>query len=120
MDVLKIIAENKIETALAEGVFDNLIGKGKPLALKSVQPAGDEHCMANYLLKNNGFLPAWLEERQTLQKEIAACQGEIKTTGKTVRENQETILLLNRKISGYNLRVPIDAMQLLMVSEVST
>lgn len=67
MDILATIAERKICEAMARGEFDDLAGKGKPLAMDD-DPAGvpDEYRMAYKILKNAGFIPPEVE----LRKEI--------------------------------------------------
>jgi hypothetical protein len=112
MDVLRIIAENKIAAAQAEGAFDNLEGKGKRIDLEAAHPAGDDRFMANHILKANHFLPVWLEDRKQLQKEIADVTGQVAGGSPLDDAKQETIRQLNRRISGYNLRVPVDSLRL--------
>jgi hypothetical protein len=115
VNALRIIAENRITTALENGEFDNLAGLGKPLPLNPQWADNDENFLANHLLKNNGFLPDWLEERKILLEEIETLhQKQIHTENKT-GEIIESILDLNRKISGYNLRVPVASMQLRLI-----
>lgn len=36
MDIFSLIAEDKIQTAIKEGEFDNLPGRGKPLQLEDL------------------------------------------------------------------------------------
>jgi hypothetical protein len=115
MDALHLIAENKIKSAQADGTFDDLEGKGKPVHLEDVHPAGDENFMANHILRTNHFLPVWLEDRKQLQQEISAC-SEFMGRGLSLSEDRlEAIRQLNRKISGYNLRVPVDSLRLMPV-----
>jgi hypothetical protein len=116
MDALRIIAENKIEAAQAEGVFDDLEGNGKPIRLEASYLAGDENFMANHILRTNRFLPIWLEDRKQLQQEIAACHDQIQHGGFITDEKREAIRQLNHRISGYNLRVPVDSLRLLSIS----
>lgn len=115
MDALHLIAENKIRTAQSEGIFDDLEGKGKPIHLDDPQAAVNDNFMANHILKANRFLPVWLEDRRQLQQEIAICM-EILDGGVTLTEEKlESIRQLNRRISGYNLRVPVDSLRLMPV-----
>jgi hypothetical protein len=74
VDALRIIAENRIETAIINCEFDNLTGNGKPIQ----QADADGRFLANHLPEHY----------------------------------KETILQLNRRISGYNLRVLVASMQL--------
>lgn len=92
MDVWNIIAERKIQEAMEEGAFDNLAGRGRPLDL-SEDPYEDPSLrMAHRLLRNNGFAPAWVEERKELERDIAAARG------------RERIAAINRRIRDHNLR----------------
>jgi hypothetical protein len=67
MDILATIAERKILEAMAQGEFDNLAGKGRPLAMDD-DPAGvpDECRMAYKILKNAGFIPPEVELRREI------------------------------------------------------
>jgi hypothetical protein len=112
MDALRHIAENKIIAAIQNGDFADISGKGKPLLLEWQQSENDESFLANHLLRNNGFLPDWLAERKQLLEEIQSLQAQNPGHGFPADDTHETILQLNRRISGYNLRVPVDAMQL--------
>jgi len=115
MDALQLIAENKIKTAQAEGVFEDLEGKGRPVRLDDIHPAGDDHFMANHILKTNHFLPVWLEDRKKLQQEISSCTETLLKGMIVSEEKREAIRQLNRRISGYNLRVPVDSLRLMPV-----
>lgn len=115
MDALHLIAENKIKTAQSEGIFDNLEGKGKPIHLDDPQAAGSDSFMANHILKANRFLPVWLEDRRQLQQEIATFMELIRRGTILTDEKVEAIRQLNRRISGYNLRVPVDSLRLMPI-----
>jgi hypothetical protein len=116
MDALHLIAENKIKSAQAEGVFDDLDGKGKPVHLDDISPAASEQFMANHILKTNRFLPVWLEDRRQLQQEISACLETLRRETSIQKDKMEAIHQLNRRISGYNLRVPVDSLRLMPVT----
>ena len=49
--------EVKIKAAMAEGDFDNLPGKGKPLDLKAYIETPEHLRTAYHILKNSGYLP---------------------------------------------------------------
>ncbi|GAP21684.1 DUF1992 domain-containing protein [Leptolinea tardivitalis] len=115
MDALHIIAENKIKEAQSDGVFDHLEGSGKPVNIETIHPAGDDHYMANHILKANHFLPVWLEDRKQLQLEIMRAQQQLKNTVILSPEIRDSIEQLNRRISGYNLRVPVESLRLMPV-----
>ncbi len=115
MDALHLIAENKIKTAQSEGVFDDLEGRGKPKYLDDPQTASSDSFIANHILKANRFLPVWLEDRRQLQQEIAVCMETMRGGVPLTEDKLEAIRQLNRRISGYNLRVPVDSLRLMPV-----
>jgi len=67
VDALALLAESKIRTAMAEGEFDDLPGRGKPLPLEDLTGVPAELRMGYKLLRNAGCLPPELEAR----KEVA-------------------------------------------------
>ena len=68
MDILATVAERKIREAMERGEFDDLTGKGRPLAMEEdLAGVPAELRMAYRILKNAGFLPPEVE----LRKEIA-------------------------------------------------
>jgi len=58
------IAEEKLARAAAEGVFDDLPGKGKPLELEDLSHVPPELRAGYSLLKGAGYLPEELELQQ--------------------------------------------------------
>lgn len=70
-DWIASVAERKIQDAIAEGLFNNLPGAGKPLDLSynPFEPPGMG--AVNRLLKHNKVLPPWL----ALEQEIEAARG---------------------------------------------
>ncbi|HCY86356.1 MAG TPA: DUF1992 domain-containing protein [Desulfobacteraceae bacterium] len=60
------IVEERIKKAQKDGAFENLPGKGRPLALED-PGVPDDLKMAHKILKNAGFLPPEVE----LKKKIA-------------------------------------------------
>ena len=73
MDILDILAEQKIEQANAEGKLDNLPGKGKPLNLVEDPHVPREMRAMNRLLKQAGILPGWAQQ----EKDTRALDEEI-------------------------------------------
>jgi hypothetical protein len=61
MDIIAIIAERKIQEAMARGEFDNLPGRGKPLVLEDLSGVPEELRMAYKVLKNAGCVPPEVE-----------------------------------------------------------
>ena len=72
------IAEEKIREAIDQGVFNNMSGMGKPLASLDDEFAGDDW-IGLHVLRQNGFLPEWLELRKQVHVEkpkVAAAMAE--------------------------------------------
>lgn len=66
--------EVKIKAAMAEGQFDNLPGKGKPLDLKGYIDTPEHLRTAYHILKNAGYVP----EEVRLKKEMEVIKAKIK------------------------------------------
>jgi hypothetical protein len=66
--------ETKIKAAMAEGQFDNLPGKGKPIDLKGYIETPEHLRAAYHILKNAGFVP----EEVRLKKELELIKEKIK------------------------------------------
>ncbi|AEG13672.1 DnaJ-like, subfamily C, domain-containing protein [Desulfofundulus kuznetsovii DSM 6115] len=98
MDIVAVIAENKIREAMEKGEFDNLPGKGKPLQLEDLSGVPEELRASYLILKNAGVLPPELElhrEILSLKKLIDFCYQE--------EERQDLTRKLNEKILRFNL-----------------
>ena len=109
MDQWENIAERKIREAMAEGAFDNLDGKGRPLDL-SEEPYQDPSLrMAHRLLRNNGFSPAWIEEARDLERAIEKVRRDLARSiaAKAPLDGfRAQIAEINRRILAYNLKTP--------------
>jgi hypothetical protein len=95
MDILRMIAEEKIREAQRRGEFDNLPGKGKPLPPDDMVGVPEELRLSYKLLKNAGVLPEEMQLRKdmlTLGDLIAACHND--------NERQK----LQRELSAKKLR----------------
>jgi hypothetical protein len=66
VDFLRRLAEDRIEEAQREGLFDNLPGKGKPLSLDDDSGVPEDLRLTFKILKNSNCLPIEME----LRKEI--------------------------------------------------
>ena len=76
--------EVKIKAAMAEGQFDNLPGKGKPLDLKGYIETPEHLRTAYHILKNAGFIP----EEVRLKKEIELIKEKImRSKSKAEKDN---------------------------------
>ena len=97
MDILALIAEEKIREAMARGEFDRLSGAGKPLFLEDDSMVPEELRVAYRVLRNAGCIPPELELRKeiiTLKGLIAAAEsGEEKT--RRQKELNAKLLRLN-------------------------
>ena len=109
MDEWEIIAERKIREAMAEGAFDNLEGKGRPLDL-SEDPYEDPSLrMAHRLLRNNGFAPAWIEEAKDLEQAIERARRDLThaiAAQAPLDGFRAQIAEINRRILAHNLKAP--------------
>src|SRR5205814_1930385 len=74
MLVLELLAERKIEEALARGEFNDLAGAGRPLEFDDDALVPEELRVAYRILKNAGYVPA---EVQTLNQiaELERCMA---------------------------------------------
>ncbi len=79
MDFNRIV-DQLIRDAQAEGKFDNLPGRGRPLKLDETDENA-ETWAANHLLKNGGHRPAWLEEDLALQEALTRARTSLQRTG---------------------------------------
>src|SRR5437868_13591656 len=106
MDRWEKIAERKIREAMAEGAFENLRGKGRPLDLEENPFEDPSLRMAHRLLRNNGFAPAWIEEGKDIEAAIARLRAD-RGQGRIIADDfRRAAAALNRRILDFNLRVP--------------
>ncbi len=98
MNILEMIAEEKIREAIRNGEFANLPGQGKPLQLEDLSHVPPELRAAYLLLKNAGILP---EELQ-VKKEIIRLQDLLDCCSE---EPEQSALRkqLNEKVLRFNL-----------------
>lgn len=66
MSIFELIAERKIEIAIANGEFDNLAYKGKPLPPDDMGNIPEDLRMAYKILKNAGIVPEEIELRKSI------------------------------------------------------
>jgi len=67
MDIIAMIAEDKIKAAIEKGELDNLPGKGKPLVFKDDYPGmSNDMKMAFRMMKNAGFI----DDKTAVHKEL--------------------------------------------------
>ncbi len=80
------LVEQLLEEARDRGDFDNLEGKGKPLALDQNPYAGDR-ALAYSLLKNNDFAPPEIERSKEIDSDIKRAEDLLET----LRRHQHTL-----------------------------
>lgn len=120
--------EELMRQALAEGKFDNLPGKGKPLRLDEANPYADpEWELAYHILKESGFSLPWIETIHEIERDIEKARKELqrawkwrliylsadvpdeKASAEWVRALEAfsvKLPALNQRIRDYNLQVP--------------
>jgi DnaJ family protein C protein 28 len=120
--------EELLQKAMAEGKFDNLPGKGKPLHLDQTNPHADPAWELAYrMLKEAGYSLPWIEEFKEIETELELARNDLRL----VREGYQTgyaqlsasgareveweraqavfqdkINLINKRIRTINLQVP--------------
>lgn len=95
-----------IKRSQKEGVFDDLVGKGKPLQIDKDLSYNPEKQLYK-TMKDNHVLPRWIE----LSKEIDALKEKLHA----YTENDETaemVEMINKKIHEYNLTCPTSAQKM--------
>ena len=93
-------AEENIKEAIANGEFDNLGGKGKPLDLDAYFAAPEHLRMAYSILKDAGIIPEELEllkQIDGLRKSLDSCTSQI--------EKRRIQGQLSEKITNFNVRM---------------
>jgi hypothetical protein len=99
MGIFDRIAEERIQQAQEEGVFDDLPGKGKPLNLEDDSSVPEDLRLTYKVLKNSNCLPIEMEVRKEIfnvrQLLIAAVDEE--TRRELRRELNLLILEMNVK-----------------------
>lgn len=125
--------EEHIRKALEEGQFKDLPGKGKPLSLDDNPHEDPEWRLAHHMLRNSGYSLPWIEQRQEIERLIAAARLDLqrawewrKSPGarqfhisEVEKEWQKARVAfekragdINRRIRDFNLVVPTSQVQL--------
>lgn len=123
------LIEDLIEDGRQRGLFDDLAGQGRPLAMRPTLYEGSS-ALANQLLKDNNLRPAWLSHRLSVQERIDRFRqdigrswsrfglafeqavGETHRTALTIgwddecRRWESEMAEINKLIDDYNLRRP--------------
>lgn len=133
------LIEDLIQDGRELGMFDNLPGRGKPLNLKK-QVYGADMELAHGLLKDNDLAPAWIMNRRGILQQVDELRQDIQRRwtrhaqefeiitdprhrdGLTISWDdaclawEQRIVKLNKQITDYNLKRPIDNMEILKLS----
>lgn len=79
MDVLRWLAERRIQAAIEDGAFDDLAGSGEPLDLDPFERvASGEWHLAHRLLKSAGMAPQWVELDEQVRRETASARADLR------------------------------------------
>jgi DnaJ homolog subfamily C member 28 len=129
------LIEDLIEDGRRRGVFDALAGEGKPLDLDTNLYEGSS-ALANRLMRDNDLRPAWLANRVTIHENIQSLRADFARTWEryqvafsqaqsetirggltigwddTCRRWEEEIEKLNKEIESYNLKRPMDSLEI--------
>lgn len=95
---VKLSIEEQIKKAIAEGAFDNLPGKGKPLDLEGYFQTPEHLRICYSILKNGDFVPEEaqkLKEIEAMKEQLAACSDEAqkKQLAKAINEKMLSVTL---------------------------
>lgn len=121
-------ANDAIEKGLREGQFDNLPGKGQPFQWDDWENpfVKQEDRIVNKILKNAGFVPGWIAERQDIEQIAEGARKSLARSWQWVQSNgglfdstaarqwslalvvfREVAEELNRRIRDVNLIQPV-------------
>ncbi len=121
------LTEEKIQTAIKNGKFDNLKGAGKPFDWDDENPFEDQSMRPAYaLLKSNGFTLPWIEEKRSIEAEAAyqveALERALLNYQRMALEDtwwqtrvaqfKQEMTTLNQRILTLNIQVPNTAFQM--------
>ncbi|MFN8455388.1 MAG: DnaJ family domain-containing protein [Anaerolineae bacterium] len=119
------LIEQRIQEAMANGEFDNLRGKGKPLAFATNPYLDPSQELAFSLLQNNGIAPEWIERDKEIRQEIETARQSLHKAWqeyqiqnrdeldwqRAIARFEESLQKINRKIADFNLIVPMVSCQ---------
>ncbi len=98
MFVFDLLAEQRIQNALAQGEFANLPGAGRPLPAEDLSLVPEELRVGYRLLKNAGYLPPEVEDRKeaaSLRAMLAGMEDEQQRSKALIR-----LQLLNLRMAA--------------------
>ena len=97
MSIEKFV-EDQIKKAMAEGAFDNLSGKGKPIDLESYFQTPEHLRICYSILKNGQFVPEevqMLKDIEALREQHASCTDEA--------QKNQLAKTISEKVLSFNL-----------------
>jgi hypothetical protein len=103
------IVEDRIKQAQKKGVFENLDGSGKPLAIEDNRMVAEDLRLAYKILKNADFTPPQIEIRKKIEQTEQLLVGMKDTAEKyqTLKKLNMLIMKLNMlHKTGINLDMP--------------
>ncbi len=103
------IVEDRIKKAQKKGVFENLEGFGKPLAIEDDRMVAEDLRLAYKILKNADFTPPQIEIRKKIEQTEQLLAGMKNTAEKyqTLKKLNMLIMKLNMlHKTGINLDMP--------------
>jgi hypothetical protein len=103
------IVEDRIKKAQKKGVFENLEGSGKPLAIEDDRMVAEDLRLAYKILKNADFTPPQIEIRKKIEQTEQLLAGMKNTAEKyqTLKKLNMLIMKLNMlHKTGINLDMP--------------
>ena len=124
--------EELMRRAIADGKFDNLPGKGRPLQLDENPHEDPAWRMAFKMLKDSGFSLPWVETIREIEAEVEKARLALQRAWEWRREAleqnqphptvqaewqraldafQAQVVALNKRIRDYNLEVPHERFQ---------
>ena len=109
--------DRQIRQAQERGMFDNLRGKGQPLAPDdpNVRAYAGDDAMGLKILKDNNALPAWIELNREIDAERQRCsrildyyvaERDRERRARFASDYRRKVVELNTKIDQYNLIAP--------------
>lgn len=100
------LVEEKIREAMANGEFDNLSGKGKPIDLDAYFATPEDVRIAYSILKSSGFVPEeaqLLKDVESLKEALKSCPNDDEKT-RIKKLIDDKMLKLNMLVEQYKRR----------------
>ncbi len=130
MGLWEYVTERRIQAAMEAGAFEHLSGSGQPFRwLQEEEYIDPEYRLTHHLLRSNGFVPDWIDEKNGIEAELETARGRLARAwnayGRAAPGHpvwQMALALfrkqmrdLNKRIEIYNLKVPVLRLQRLLI-----